>query len=729
MATTRPSAERGSGRSESPITAIADMEMSLRRATEERDMNSTLPLWQGCWMFRRHFLTYLALSTMAIAQPLLDLYGKNPTVFSAAKLAPVEVLVFLLLVGIAPASICTGLDRFSALFGPKVNEATRLCLISGLSLLLGLAVARWLDVNRTIPSVAIGSLFALVIPVAFDRSKPVREWSRWLSLLAVAVLGSAVIALQPVLFESNGPKSDAVVENREVTVLQVIFDEFPLYSLLGRDGKINATRFPGFAELAQGATWYRNSIAESNFTHQAVPAILSSSIPAQSGGPFLSQYPKNIFTLFGGATSVGGTEPVTSLCPHSVCGGKAGATASFSLSRVKTFLRDASYVYGQRVFPPVLRKYVPSIEGTWGGFGAVANEFKDQFAVGALSQVDAVDRAVKIVTEAKSSRVQVVHALLPHAPWRIAPDLRVDQLSPTISTQNPDNEEVIRDMYQTFLYQVGAADRVLTNLIARLKQSGKWDSTMLVVTADHGISFIPTMPQRHTDFTDPDQVADIYRIPTFIKYPNQKSGVADDCAITNLDLLPTIIDITQTKTSWTFAGKSLAHTCPTDRTRKIVSATGQKAVLSGGFEEARERAASYAQIVSNVGPIRSVASVGQSASLIGTRMGEHTADSRISEWRTNQKRLFTNVSDKRGATIPALVTGEVTVSIGLEVGTEGIIAIDGIAAGVVGELSGARTVVNFTALLDYTLLKPGAHSLELFIRKPDGSITSAGAPS
>ena len=92
-------------------------------------------------MFRRHFLTYLALSTMAIAQPLLDLYGKNTTVFSAAKLSPLEVLVFLLLVGVVPASICVGLDRFSALFGPKVNEATRLCLISGLSLLLGLALA------------------------------------------------------------------------------------------------------------------------------------------------------------------------------------------------------------------------------------------------------------------------------------------------------------------------------------------------------------------------------------------------------------------------------------------------------------------------------------------------------------------------------------------------------------------------------------------------------------
>ena len=709
--------------------ATTETEMPLRRVTEERDMNGTRPLWQGSQMFRRHFLTYLALSTMAIAQPLLDLYGKNTTVFSAGKLSPLEVSVFLLLVGLAPALICVGLDRFSALFGPKVNEATRLCLISGLSLLLGLAVARWLDVNRNIPSIAIGLAFALVLPWAFDKSKPVREWSRWLSVLSVAVLGSAVIALQPVLLESDGPQSDAVIGNKDVTVLQVVFDEFPLYSLLGDDGKINATRFPGFAELAQSATWYRNAVSASNFTHQAVPAILASQVPDQVGGPFLSQYPKNIFTLFSGTTSVGGIEPVTSLCPHSVCGGKSGATFSFSAGRLKTFLRDASFVYGQRVFPPVLRKYVPSIEGTWGGFGAVANRFKDQFAVGALSQVEAVEQAVQIVSESKSPRVQVVHALLPHAPWRITPDLRVDQLSPTISTQNPDSEEVIRDMYQTFLFQVGAADRVMRNLISDLKASGKWDSTLLVVTADHGISFIPTMPQRNTDFTDSGQVADIYRIPIFIKYPNQKAAISDDCAITNLDLLPTIIDVTQTKTSWTFAGTSLTRDCSTERIRRVVSATGQTLVMKGGFEETRSRAAHYAQIVSNVGPIDKVAAVGESASLIGTRIGERAADARITNWTIKQKRLFTNVSGKRGATIPALITGTVTLSQPLEGWTEGIIAVDGIAAGVIGELSGARSVVEFTAVLDYTLLTPGPHTVELFIRNPDGIITFAGAPS
>lgn len=666
---------------------------------------------------------------MAITQPLLDLYGKNTTIFSAAKLSPLEVLMFLLLVGLAPAFACVFLDLISAVFGPKVNEAMRLSLIGGLSLMLGLAVARLVVMNRTLPSIAIGLLFAIVVPWAFDKSKPVREWSRWLALLSVAVLGIAAIALQPVLLKSDGPRSDAVVGNKKASVLQVIFDEFPLFSLLGTDGAINAERFPAFAELAHDATWYRNSVAESNFTHQAVPAILSSSVPAQAGGPFLTQYPKNIFTLFAGATTVAGTEPVTSLCPHSVCGSKAGGTSTFNFGRLRNFVHDSVFVYGQRVLPPFLRKHIPSVEGTWGGFGAVANDFKDQFAFGALSQVDAVQRASVVATGPNAPQVQVVHALLPHAPWRITPDFRVDQLSPSISTDNPDNEEVIRDMYQTFLYQVGAADHVLHNLISKLKSSGKWDSTMLIVTADHGISFIPTMSQRHTDFADPEQVADIYRIPTFIKYPNQTAGIVDDCAMTNLDLLPTIIDVTQTKTSWTFAGKSVAHECPTGRVRRVVSATGERGVMSGGFDEARDRAAAYAQIVSNVGPINTIAAVGAGASLLGTHIGKHPVDARVIDWTTDQKEMFKNVSSTRGATIPALLTGVVKVSTPLEVGTEGIIAVDGIAAGVIGELSGEKSVKGYTAILDYTLLTSGAHTVELVIRNPDGSLTSAGSPS
>ena len=48
-------------------------------------------------MARKHFLTYLALSAVSVAQPVFDLYGKNLTVFSAAKLSSLEIALFFLL--------------------------------------------------------------------------------------------------------------------------------------------------------------------------------------------------------------------------------------------------------------------------------------------------------------------------------------------------------------------------------------------------------------------------------------------------------------------------------------------------------------------------------------------------------------------------------------------------------------------------------------------------------
>lgn len=665
---------------------------------------------------------------MAIAQPILDLYGKNPTVFSAAKLSSFEVALFVSIIVLLPAVLATGLDRLTRFFGPKVNESARLWMIAGFSFLLGIAVARWVSVDGNFGAFGLGFVFAVVLPIAYDKRKAIREWSRWLSVLAVAVTASAVLQLQPILFQSNGPASDAVVGNKDVSVLNIVFDEFPLYSLLSDDGTINAERYPGFAALANESTWYRNNVAESNFTHQAVPAVLASAIPQQEGGPFLTQYPKNIFTLFAGKTSVGGIEPVTSLCPKSVCQGPDEETALFELSRFKNFMRDASYVYGQRVLPPLLRRYVPSIEGTWGGFGAVANKFKEQFDVGALSQVDAIVNGTQTFVDDSEQRVQVVHALVPHAPWRITPDHRVAPLSRSISTSNPESEDGVRDTYQTFLYQVAAADNIIVDVISKLKKSGKWDNTMLVVTADHGISFVPTLPQRHTDFTEKETVGDIYRIPTFIKYPKQANGVVSDCAMSNLDLLPTIIETTGTKTSWTFGGRSVARSCPTNRVREVVSATGETAVMSGGFEEVRERLAYYSDMVSNKGPNRRVAAIGSSADLIGRPISSDLINSEVATWMVNQKNSFKNVTNQRGSKVPSLITGTIRLSTPVDLGTEGIVAINGVAAGVIGELSGARDVVPYTALLDYTLLTPGDHTVELFVRAPDGAITKVGLP-
>ena len=225
---------------------------------------STRQVWHRGRVTRRHFLTYLALATMAISQPILDLYGRNVTVFSAAKLSTLEIAGFLVLVSVVPAAAAAAIDRFSRQFGSAVNEATRLVLLGGFSMLLGLAVARWIGVDSDLGSAAIAVAMAVAVPLAFDRSRPVREWSRWLAVLSVAVLGNAVIQMQPVLVGTDGAASDAVVAAPSTSVIQVVFDEFPLYALLDDDGAINAERFPGFAALAGASTWYRDAVAASN---------------------------------------------------------------------------------------------------------------------------------------------------------------------------------------------------------------------------------------------------------------------------------------------------------------------------------------------------------------------------------------------------------------------------------------------------------------------------------
>jgi hypothetical protein len=94
-----------------------------------------------------------------------------------------------------------------------------------------------------------------------------------------------------------------------------------------------------------------------------------------------------------------------------------------------------------------------------------------------------------------------------------------------------------------------------------------------------------------------------------------------------------------------------------------------------------------------------------------------------------QKKMFANVSTQKGARVPSLITGKIQLAKPLDVGTEGVVVIDGVAAGVIGELSGARDVVSYTAILDYGLLTEGAHTVELYVRLPDGQLERAGKPS
>ena len=50
----------------------------------------------------RHFLVYIVLTTVAIAQPILQLYGDNLTIFVSSRISGWQVLLFGLVIILLP---------------------------------------------------------------------------------------------------------------------------------------------------------------------------------------------------------------------------------------------------------------------------------------------------------------------------------------------------------------------------------------------------------------------------------------------------------------------------------------------------------------------------------------------------------------------------------------------------------------------------------------------------
>ena len=114
-------------------------------------------------------------------------------------------------------------------------------------------------------------------------------------------------------------------------------------------------------------------------------------------------------------------------------------------------------------------------------------------------------RAERYLAELKGGPDFVwIHILPPHAPYirRDALLDRLDELPPDLPKQvkplelEPYFDPAVKlpaDKERTFraMYRLNAAyaDQMLSRLLASLRQSGQWDKTFLVVTADHGEEF------------------------------------------------------------------------------------------------------------------------------------------------------------------------------------------------------------------------------------------------
>ena len=100
----------------------------------------------------------------------------------------------------------------------------------------------------------------------------------------------------------------------------LIFDEFPLDTLLRPDGTIDAERYPNFARLAAISTWFPNAHTVYDSTFKAVPAILDAKLPRRGTAADFRSHRRNIYTLFHGlGYGVVDVESGEALCPPRIC--------------------------------------------------------------------------------------------------------------------------------------------------------------------------------------------------------------------------------------------------------------------------------------------------------------------------------------------------------------------------------------------------------------------------
>ena len=118
----------------------------------------------------------------------------------------------------------------------------------------------------------------------------------------------------------GGPDVERGTVPRPAPVVVVIFDELSSASLIDRQRKLDAQRWPNFAALAKESTWYRNATTAADQTTRAVPTIMTGQLRGEGLLPIRADHPDSLFDRLGGQYDFNVKETITHLCADELCG-------------------------------------------------------------------------------------------------------------------------------------------------------------------------------------------------------------------------------------------------------------------------------------------------------------------------------------------------------------------------------------------------------------------------
>ena len=163
-------------------------------------------------------------------------------------------------------------------------------------------------------------------------------------------------------------------------------------------------------------------------------------------------------------------------------------------------------------------------------------------------------------------RLHYLHSLLPHVPWRFRPDgsTYADIDLPGYFSQWDTDAGKARFGQQRHLLQLGLVDRLLGEYLDRLEAIGDFDRATVIVTADHGISFVPGERSRGIGEANAGGIANV---PLLYKEPGQRAGTVQTRPVQLIDVVPTIAARLEVDPPWTFDGRDMFAAGPAPHRR------------------------------------------------------------------------------------------------------------------------------------------------------------------
>ena len=699
----------------------------------------------GGWIPIAHVF---GLWAFAVAQPVLDLIGGEPGFLVAHRLTGVPLAALALGLAIGPPALLAAPLAFPAVQRSRVGRVWT----DGVRALL--AGAFLLQLFHRLPGAVALALAAGAGAGAVFCLRRYRAFSSLVTVTAaLAVIAPLVFLFRPSVRDLllTGPAVEPSVQaagapaiGSDTPIVFVVFDELPTSAIQLPDGSIDGRRYPSFTALAASADWYPRALTTATQTERAIPTLLTGNLPRQDANAHYRDYPANLFSWLGqGGYRVVAYEAFGLLCPPAVC---TEPPLASPWARLVAVADDLGVVYGHLLLPPTIRTGLPEVDQTWTGFRDRGRSGERAEEMGGRGLHQDVPRVVdSFLSRMERDRrrtpaLYYLHLNLPHVPWRYLPSGReyVPAGAPVIPL-GMDDSEVSEEEWlyiqglQRYLLQVGYTDRVLGQIVDRLRRVGLYDRALIVVTADHGFR-AGALRRAVTEAN----FEELMEVPLFVKRPGQQEGRVVKHVVQTIDIVPTIGATLAAEPPWEVDGTLLSDTSerkltvccyspPTPSTLSFRTDPVRRQSTLDRLHRLFGAEAGSPPLVAG-DPFDGVFAAGPKPDLLGRPASDFIhqlpdgESSEVVRAILTSRHAYEDVRPQSGF-VPSLISGRIDP--GVVDGTKLAVAVDGIVRATT-ETFAHRGASRFSALVHERWLPAGSHRIGIYAIE-DGAGQPQGA--